>query len=253
MRPPITMVMSTWVPEGPEADVRIGATRRAMQSWYSRLKYDGELRLHVSDDGSIHPYWGAGVDSPPASWSPWPVTFSRQNACGVGASINAGFRQAFSVSPLAMYLADDWELFQDFDLREWSDLLMSREDFGMVNFGPPNPNVLGKVEWMPKAGDLWLDGTADAHNFSYFLHFISGNGRSTGYAFAHRPGLYHERFINRWGWFDEDGGAVWCERQYNERWFAGRGDDIVMPLYETWRHIPGTEFGLVHPPARRAS
>ena len=254
-RPPITLVMSTWVPggAGSETELRILACREAMQTWDKHLKYRGDIRLHVADDGSLHPAWGAGVDSPPALWSPWPVTFSRQNAHGVGASINAGFRQAFETSPLVIYLADDWKLFQDFSLTEWSDLLMGHKEIGMVNFGPPNANVTGKVGWVPKAGDLWLDGTGDAHNYSYYLRFLSGNGAVPGYAFAHRPGLYHKRFIDRWGWFKENVGAIACEKLYNDCWFRDKGDDIVMPLYETWRHIPGTEFGLIHPPARRAA
>lgn len=258
MRPAITIVMTTWVPGGtPElaaqAETRIGATRKAISSWVEHLRYRGELRFHVADDGSVHPWWGAGIDVPPATWSPWPTTFSRQKARGVGASINAGFRQAFEVSPLAMYVADDWELFQDFDLTEWADLL-NNERAGFVNFGPPNPNVVGKVEYAKKADDLALDDTLDAHNHSYYLRFLRWRDPHrpvvTGYAFAHRPGLYHKRFIDRWGQFGEDGGAIWCEQTYNNRWFKGNKDDIVMPLYETWRHIPGTEFGLVHPPDR---
>ncbi len=253
MRPPVTIVMTTWLPEDARGDIRIAAVQRAIGSWLEYIKYDGELLLHVADDGSKHGDYGTCVETLPCTWWPGNVSFSRQESHGVGASLNAGFRHAFKLSPFVIYLADDWELLRPFDLRQWVDLLLLREDLGMVNFGPPNCSIVGEMQWIRKRTDQWLSMTYDAVNHAYFLMFHRSPpiGKSIGYVFAHRPALYHKRFTDRWGWFKEDTGAQDCERDYNKRWLAGKENDIVMAFYETWRHIPGTEFALHNPQARR--
>ncbi len=252
MRPPVTIVMTTWAPEGPKGDIRIAAAQGAVSSWLEKFKYDGELLLHVADDGSKHGDYGTSIKSTPCMWWPGKKSFSRQEARGVGASLNAGFKEAFKTSPFAIYLPDDWELLRQFDLRTYVDLLLAREDIGMVILGPPAGGTTGEVQLQKKGRDQWVNPTRDPTNHLYFLllHRRPPPGKGTGYVFSHKPALYHKRFIDRWGWHQEDVGAQNCERNYNLNWLAGKENDIAVVFHETWRHIPGTEFALTHPPAR---
>lgn len=249
MRPPITILMTTWAPAGEEGEKRAAAAEAAVASWGQHLEYDGEVRLHVADDGSSLPGYAVSVDTPPATWWPSPVSFSRQEARGVGASINAGWDHIKQAGGLCLYLVDDWLALAPFDLRPWADLLQD-ETMGMVMFGPPYAGVVGRVEMHTKTNALWIGSRPDPHNQLYMLR-PSSNVNAVIY--AQRPALYHPRFWQRWGPMLEDVGAVCAEETYNERWRASGGDDIVLSLYQPFRHIEGTEFGIIHPPARRVA
>ena len=50
--PPITIVMTTWAPIGPVGESRRESASLALISWRDRLRYEGQLRLCISDDGS---------------------------------------------------------------------------------------------------------------------------------------------------------------------------------------------------------
>lgn len=255
--PVITIVMTTWAPEGEEGEKRIAAVKQSLESWIQHLKYEGPLALHVADDGSRCGDYGTSIDSPPAIWWPGERSFSRQERRGVGASLNAGLLAAFERSNLALYVADDWSLHCDLDLTEWASLL-NHEDIGLVRFGPAHPNCFGRIEFFPSV-------TVPVDHDGFCLRLVpqvvgegspaegaSGAGRkANSNSFAHRPALYHRRFIERWGRFDEDVDAYACEWYYNQRWSCGGGTDIVLALPYEWIHIPSNRLTLVNPLAER--
>lgn len=128
--PPVTIVMTTWFIH-PE---RVKVAQQALKSWCDYLRYEGNLHLHVADDGSELAW------EPANSWyNTNRITFSRQEREGVGASLNKGFKQAFECSPIVLYMVDDWFLTQPFDLAPWVHLLVARTDVGIVRLGPPHP------------------------------------------------------------------------------------------------------------------
>lgn len=216
--PTITIVVTTWFPPGEDGDKRYNIFREALASWHQHLKYDGELHYHIADDGTF-----AWPGLPP------PATFSRQNRRGVGASLNAGFAQAFAQGELALYAVDDWKLAADLDLTPWARLLRDSSLMGCVRLGPPHPDLTGAVLHLGENGWALL---LEKHH----------------YAFGFRPALYHKRFFDYYGWFDEGISSLEAERLYNERFCENfRGPDIVLALFTPFDHIYGVELSAVVP------
>lgn len=226
MRPPITIVMTTWAPEGDVGKLRIISARQAVDSWQEHLRYDGEIRLHIADDGSQH-------NGYPQSFRPFQhtrfgePTFSRQARKGVGASLNAGFRQAFTTGTIALYAVDDWALTAELDLTPWVDIVRKDPSIGMIRLGPPHPDLTGRITHTPIGWYIRLD----RHH----------------YAFAHRPALYWPSFYKAYGQFAEGVNAFDCEREYAENFCIASGPDIAYALPYSWEHVGRVEVGGVVP------
>lgn len=207
----ITIVMSTWFTN----EHRIMIAEDALLSWWNYLIYDGDIHLHIADDGSTlewepEKYWGGKI------------TYSYQERKGVGASLNAGFKRAFETSPLVAYFVDDWILQQPFNLTPWAQML-DREDIGIVRLGPPHPFLSGKIEAL----------TTNWQGWGLVLN-------RRGLVVSQRPSLWHKRMLDNYGWFQENTSAIGCEREYNERFVSQSGPDVVLALPHAWVHV-GTE------------
>jgi len=226
MLPSIKIVSTTWLPEGAEGEVRLKGLSEVVESWDHYLQYEGDISLHISDDGSTG--YLADELRNVASMIPFRTSLSRQERHGVGASLNAGIRQVLQEDSLMLYLVDDWELLNAFDLTPWAKLLEEDESIGMVRLGLPHPWLTGQIIHHP-ACDWYM--RLDRHHF----------------AFAHRPALYHKRFFDAYGMFDEDINAYECERLYNERFCQAGGPDIALALPHPWRHIESVELAGVIP------
>src|SRR5688572_3533896 len=50
-KPDITIVMTTYIPPS-YLEERYNTMCRAMQSWFTHLKYDGDIWVHLADDGT---------------------------------------------------------------------------------------------------------------------------------------------------------------------------------------------------------
>ena len=223
--PPITVVTTTWAPEGEVGDARGRVAKRCIASWMECLRYNGELRLHLADDGSEH-----AVYFNPLAYledEGWYISSSRQERNGVGASLNAGFAQAFKVAPLAMYVVDDWEMVEPFNLNPWARLLLETKDIGAVRLGPPHPDLTGIIKCYQSGWAMVLD----RHH----------------YAYSHRPTLFHKRFFQAYGPHDEGLSAMECEDKYNRRFIGTAGPEIAYALQYPWRHVGEAEVGDVTP------
>jgi hypothetical protein len=228
----VTIVATTYFPPGEDGKLREVTARAAFASWRQNLIYDGELRLHVADDGSADAGWPAAAALAPKA--PWvdplaPVTTSRQERQGVGASLNAGCDLAFAAGNIVLHAVDDWELQQDFDLTPWVDLLVADPNVCMVRLGPPHPWLTGTIENFPEGWGMRLD----RHHF----------------AFGHRPALYHPRMFEAYGRFAEDVNAYECERLYNEHFCVTPGPDIVLALPTPWVPLESVELAGIDPRA----
>lgn len=229
--PSITIVVTTYLSPEDVENKRGRAATQTLQSWCDYLrKYSGGINLHIADDGSEKD----GVNLPTA-WlrsATTRITYSRQHRKGVGASLNAGFRRAFESSPLVAYFVDDWALIQPFDLTPWAQLLMEREDVGMVRLGPPHPGTAGVVEMFTENWQGW--------GLRLSKH--------QGFAFGHRPALYHKRLMDAYGWFEEGVSALECERLYNEKVNNVVATvDIVQALPHPWQHIDTPSLSALEP------
>lgn len=219
MLPDITIVMTTYFTDSARKEL----AENALLSWNRFLKYDGTLRLHIADDGStvsslLSYCWGD------------PVTYSRQERQGVGASLNRGFEKAFESSPLVLYAVDDWRLMYEEDLTPWAQVLMDREDVGMVRLGPPHPNIRGTVEAFSEHWNSW---GLRLERYGFF--------------FGHRPAVYHKRMIDAYGWFDENVSALECERLYVEKCAHTAGPDVVLSLSSPWWHTSVKSLSALEP------
>jgi catechol 2,3-dioxygenase-like lactoylglutathione lyase family enzyme len=229
--PPITIVITTYAPPGEDGVARREAAVKTWASWVDHLKYDGEILVHVADDGSSlegydHSYWTTLNQR--LQLTKEHVTYSRQERCGVGASWNQGLRVAHEQSPLSLYAVDDWQLLADYDLTPWANLLMTME-LGAMRLGPPHPWLTGQVEHVEGGWMLRLD----RHH----------------YTFSMRPTLFHRRLFDAYGPLDEDISVMECERLYNERFCAANGPDIALALPHPWDHIYSVELAYVEPQA----
>ncbi len=226
MRPPITVVLSTWAPEGNVGELRMISAKKAVASYHEFLRYEGDLRLHFADDGSQQ-------NGYPQSYKPFhhtrfgEPTFTRQERHGVGASINAGFRRAFAGGGLAMYQQDDWALTAPLDLTSWVDIVTAQPSIGMMRLGPPHPWLTGEIAHTLQGWYMLLD----RHH----------------YAFGMRPAIYWPRFFEAYGPFAEDVNAFDCERQYAENFCLTEGPDIAYALPYPWENVGRAEVGDVVP------
>lgn len=203
---PITIVMTTYFVDKQRQEL----AKKTLDTWEKMLYYSGNINLHIADDGST------------LDWqldSQWSVSYSRQERRGVGASLNAGFCKAFETSPIVLYAVDDWLLEQPFDLTPWVQLLEERTDVGIVRLGPPHPYLRGEI--MPYTT-----------NWQGWALRLDRYGLTVG----HRPELFHQRYINAYGWFDEDVNAQECERLASVRYANQLGPDIVYALPHPWFH-----------------
>lgn len=229
MMPKVTIVMTTWAPAGPVGISRLLSGRAALASWVRHVKYEGEVALHIADDGSSRDI-GFSLGSDALRWD---VTTSRQERHGVGASLNAGFAQAFKDDGIAAYFVDDWRLDSDLDLTPWVKLMIEDDSVGCVRLGPPHPDLSGVIKHLGPLG--WVM-SLDRHH----------------YAVSQRPALYHRRFTEAYGDWPEDCNAFDCERMMNERFCASLVRvDSFYALPVPWTHVGEVEVGDVEPSANR--
>lgn len=208
MLPDITIVMTTYFTNEQRKEV----AERTLASWNMNLGYDGQLRLHVADDGSTIKW------KPAAFWKHGPITYSRQERHGVGASLNAGFKQAFKISPLILYAVDDWRLLEPIDITPWCRAIVENENMGIIRLGPPHPFMRGTVEIISTDWQGWAL-KCDRY----------------GLVVGHRPEIFHKRFIDRYGWWTEDINACEVERISTVKWADDPGGlDIYLALPHKW-------------------
>lgn len=212
----VTIVMTTYFIH-PE---RVKVAEDTLKSWNDKLYYEGDILLHIADDGSELSW------TPRDFWKRSELTFSNQWRGGVGASLNKGFSKAFETSPYVLYMVDDWRLDTPFDITPWVYLLQQREDVGIVRLGPPHPHLFGRIEPMTELWQGWAL-RLDRH----------------GLVVGHRPEIFHKRMIDSVGWFQEGVNAQECERLYSVRWAAKKdAPDIVLALPHPWYHIDQAEL-----------
>src|SRR3990167_3471844 len=131
----VTIVATTWFQGSAQGVERLLAARTALASWERYLEYEGELVLHVADDGSDRRL--LRLYCPTGKFRDRTIGRSSQSRRGVGASLNAGFTEAFRYSPIVAYFVDDWSLTAPYNLTPWVELLEREKDVGMIRLGPP--------------------------------------------------------------------------------------------------------------------
>lgn len=228
----ITVVMTTYVPEGGEA--RILYAHQALEGLLNNLGCSQhKLRLHVADDGSRDQEFILDLMERAANEWGTESSSSTVHRKGIGGSLNA------ALAPLAerdlwLYTTDDWVLEQPLNLDKAVALIEERE-YKCVRLCPVHPNLLCITRFEQSIG-WWLE-CFPAHG---------------GYVFGTRPFLASMEMVKQYGPFPEQLDAYETERIFAER-VAAVGSmhefaiDVQYGLEGPWKHIGEYEVGRIQP------
>ena len=220
MTPDISVLVAVYFPPGPEGALREEGFKQSVKSWGWNLLYDGKLApLIVVNDGLEPParlgvWWGA-------------QRLLGHERGGLGASLNQGFKEAFETSPLVLHLVDDTPLDRHYDLSPWARMLVDDEQVGAVRL-QPYPGTAGTISPRGKPNRGGWVVTMDRHDLVAGL----------------RPTLYHRRFFDAYGYFDEGLSAWETERLFNDRFCQASGPESVLALPAQWAEGMGSTVVL---------
>lgn len=152
------------------------ATVKAIQD---KLKYPGEIKWYVADDGSPREHVEAlraaiGSD----------LACIESNHWSYGGSANRAIRFAHDFTDLTLWLEDDWELRRELAILPYAELLWKVTDVGMIRLGR-----------LPKD----LDCKSEQYDGSIYLSIQ----RTMPYMFSGNPSLRHKRFHDAYGGYAE--------------------------------------------------
>ena len=230
MTPRMTLVVSTFFPDSDNGAERARVALSCVRSWRTNIRRNVQLNLHVSDDGSPGHTLETFLDGVRFCFQEF--THTRQERRGLGASLNAGFRQAYQSGHLALYVPDDFYLASGIDLAFAANLMEADPDIGMVRIGLPHPDITGTIRHFP--------GIDDVETFALVMdphHYVMGQ----------RPSLYHRRMFDAIGPFKEGVSALACEADYNDRWLRDRPFKAVQWIPNLWEHRHTIELGDIDP------
>lgn len=94
------------------------------------LRYDGDIRLWLCDDGT-----GSAYTDSLCSVCPVPVTVIDAGGRGVGHSKNLGLARAFAETDTVLLMEDDWVLQRDLDVNAYVKCLRQTPDLGIIRLG----------------------------------------------------------------------------------------------------------------------
>lgn len=215
----VTVVMTTYFPEGLVGDARLGYARESLESLIKHLSCAQGLKLHIADDGSPVSRRGSMYNIMQRASEYWEEhsTLTDANRNGIGGSLN----MAMDYIPndgVWMYTTDDWMLTEYLNLDGPLHLLDMGYD--LVRLGPIHPDLHCITRFSQTVG-WWLDIQS---------HY-------GGFAFATRPFVAKRKLA---GPFDEGLNAYETERLY-----AGRVAKSTLKLAYwggvtlpgPWKHI----------------
>lgn len=139
-----------------------------------------------------------------------------------GKGWNKALGIAHQNSDFVLFLEDDWELEDPFDLVPYVKLLQEREDVGLVSF-----RILS----------VGCDVHTVGHDGIHYLQYQ----RTTQYAYSGNPHLRHARFVQHYGWFAEDVNPGGIELAQDDKY---RLDVAGGPAI--WRPVAIDPWGAFH-------
>lgn len=192
-----------------------------------RLHYPGALQWIIADDGSdrehLHALYQAIGEEVPTWYG------QRQ---GVGVSMNHGQVMAWKAADYILWLEDDWELEQPFDLSPCIQLLQEQADLGMVRLGYISPGVWGQL--ISGAGRLWWKLS-----------------KGPTYTFTGHASLRARRFFDAYGPYAEDLAPGETELYMCGTFNNRPGPDVVIPAFTgewgPFAHIGGRSLKDIRP------
>lgn len=194
---PITVILQTYK--------RTDYALRTIAAAREHLRYGGDLRWYVADDGSPAAHW----DAIRAALGSIEGHTMRQ---GYGANANTAWNEADSA--LTFWLEDDFVLHAPLDLTPYAYTLMDCPEVGMVRLGYIDP--------------LMREPVQDFGGRAY--HTLPRDWPDTSfYAFTGHPSLRHRRYREAYGDYPVGLGPGDTELAYAYQYRVGSGPLIVWP------------------------
>lgn len=216
--PPINIILLTYA--------RTDYALRTIQGVIKNLRYSGEIRWIIADDGSSQEHFNAVLEA--LKEQIVYAYFSAERA-GYGANANRAWDLATQESPLTLWLEDDWVLERELDLTNYANVLLKYDHVGMIRLG-----------LLPIDLDLFsigLDGTM----------YLRVNP-TTDYVFSGNPHLKHDRFKVAYGYYPTGKNPGETEISYDWQIRGATGPEIIWPVelgpMGIWGHI-GAEQSYV--------
>lgn len=216
--PMVTCVLTTYK--------RTELARRTIVGVHKHLVYPhNRLRWHIADDGSDEGHVQALVEAIPDTV---PVTLSNAKRKGVRKSMNMAIDVCYNFSNYFLWLEDDWELEEPFDLRPCVILLGETHlNVGMVRLGYLSLGVEGEV--ISSAGMLWW-------------RLYKGHQ----YTFSGHAALRNKAFIDSYHPYREGLRPGETEIEMCTKFNRLSGPDIAYPAYVgiwgPFKHIGGESY-----------
>jgi len=205
---------------------RTDLAMRTIKALKEKLAYPN-LGWHIADDGSPPEHIEALKEAIGRD-----VPTNNSNRKGVGVSMNLGMRECLVRADHILWLEDDWELQQPFDLRLSVALLKERQEVGMIRLGYISPGL--EAALISSNGHLWWR-LKKGPQFSF-----------TGHA-----SLRHRRFCEAYGSYKEGLTPGETELWMCERFKSADGPDIALAVdggaYGVFSHIGGESLNATKP------
>lgn len=144
-----------------------------------KLRYPGEVKWYVADDGSGSEHLAAVREAIGPG-----IVGEHSRHWGYGGSANRALAFARDYTDLTLWLEDDWQLTVVLDLSPYLEILRSDESVGMIR--------LGRI---PKD----LDCTTEERGWKTYLNILN----TRQYMFSGNPSLRHKRFHDCYGGYPE--------------------------------------------------
>jgi hypothetical protein len=159
-----------------------------VNSFSINLNYPKELRQwYIADDGSPAEHVQAILDELDKHGEKLYGFHNEKLGEGynAGKGWNLGLLKGHEISPIILWLEDDWQLRTKLDVRPYVRLLLDREDIGLV-----------------RLGHLAVGNTVEivGHDGIHYLEYMRGRQ----YCYSGNPHLRHRRFSENYGMFAED-------------------------------------------------
>lgn len=142
------------------------------------LRYPN-LMWHIADDGSQPEHVRAITN---VMTTQHPVSISNAERRGAGHSMNLGQARAWNNGDFILWMEDDWELQEDFDLVPLVRALQERQDIGTIRLAYISPPLQGTL-------------ISAADNLYWKLH----RSPECLYTYSGQPQLRHRRFFDAYG------------------------------------------------------
>jgi len=184
----IDVAMTAW----PNHPVRLANFLTTVWGLQKHLKASRhEIKYRVSVETDSCPRYGYYASEFGSICKTHGIKIDFHGPPSLGGNMNSAFQ--FAESDCIFFCQDDWLLCEDIDISDAADWLESHEDFVMYRYDVSSFKFLGMVD-----GAVEID-------------------KDSTYPYGDNPGMWHRRFFDKLGWYEEDGRFGSSEVDMNKR------------------------------------